>query len=155
MAAAQVVENHGNDWSLTWYLWWGIYTSIPTWTHSQNSVAAAEAGVRYPPMEHLSNYHEDHLNQHQDSHKPHNKAGHPVLSLLESWWKQTTMSPEFPNWGKAIVGQTLASEEINKSKRAELWESQDPNRKVNYLSKVIWDRKITEFTRSISSTIIS
>ena len=31
----------------------------------------------------------------------------------------------------------------------------DPSRKVNHLSKVIWDRKIiTEFTRSISSTRI-
>ena len=28
------------------------------------------------------------------------------------------------NWGKAIVEQILASEEINKSKRARLWESQ-------------------------------
>ena len=27
MATAQVAENHGNEWDLTWYLWWGIYTS--------------------------------------------------------------------------------------------------------------------------------
>ena len=43
MAAAQASENHEDEWSLTWYLRWGIYTSIPTWTHSQNSLAAAEA----------------------------------------------------------------------------------------------------------------
>ena len=43
MAAAQAAENHGDEWGLTWYLRWGIYTSIPTWTHSQNSLAAAEA----------------------------------------------------------------------------------------------------------------
>ena len=36
---------------------------------------------------------------------------------------KTTWS-EFPNEGKAIVEQILASEEINKSKRAGLWESQ-------------------------------
>ena len=36
---------------------------------------------------------------------------------------ETTWS-EFPNGGKAIVEQILASEEINKSKRAGLWESQ-------------------------------
>ena len=31
----------------------------------------------------------------------------------------------------------------------------DPSRKVNHLSRVIWDRKIiTEFTKSISSTRI-
>ena len=43
MAAAQAAENHGDEWSLTWYFLWGIYASIPTWTHSQNSLAAAEA----------------------------------------------------------------------------------------------------------------
>ena len=42
-AAAQAAENHGDEWGLTWYFLWGIYTSIPTWTHSQNSLAAAEA----------------------------------------------------------------------------------------------------------------
>ena len=31
MAAAEAAENHGNEWGLTWYLWWGIYTSIPAW----------------------------------------------------------------------------------------------------------------------------
>ena len=43
MAAAKAAENHGDEWGLTWYFLWGIYTSIPTWTHSQNSLAAAEA----------------------------------------------------------------------------------------------------------------
>ena len=43
MAATQAAENHGNEWGLTWHLRWGIYTSISTWTYSQNSVAAAEA----------------------------------------------------------------------------------------------------------------
>ena len=41
--AAEAAENHGDEWGLTWYFLWGIYTSIPTWTHSQNSLAAAEA----------------------------------------------------------------------------------------------------------------
>ena len=35
----------------------------------------------------------------------------------------TTTWLEFPNGGKAIAEQILASEEINKSKRAGLWES--------------------------------
>ena len=43
MAAAQAVEKHGDEWGLTWYFLWGIYTSIPTQTHSQNSLAVAEA----------------------------------------------------------------------------------------------------------------
>ena len=43
IAAAQAAENHGDEWGLTWYFRWGIYTSIPAWTHSLNSQAAAEA----------------------------------------------------------------------------------------------------------------
>ena len=42
MAGAQAAENHGDEWGLTLNLWLGIYTSIPTWTKSQNSLAAAE-----------------------------------------------------------------------------------------------------------------
>ena len=43
ITAAQAAENYGDEWDVTLYLWWGIYTSVPTWTHSQNSLAAAEA----------------------------------------------------------------------------------------------------------------
>ena len=47
MAAVKAAENHGDEGGLTWYLRWGIYIyiyiSIPAWTHSQNSLAAAEA----------------------------------------------------------------------------------------------------------------
>ena len=32
MAPAQTAENHGDGWDLIWYLRWGIYTSISTWT---------------------------------------------------------------------------------------------------------------------------
>ena len=35
----------------------------------------------------------------------------------------STTWPEFPNGGKAIAEQILASKEIRKSKRAGLWES--------------------------------
>ena len=43
MATAQVTENRGNGLGSTWYLRLGIGTSIPTWTHSKDSIAAAEA----------------------------------------------------------------------------------------------------------------
>ena len=42
MAAAQAAENHGDQWGLTRYFRWEIYTSIPIWTHPQSSRAAAE-----------------------------------------------------------------------------------------------------------------
>ena len=38
-------------------------------------------------MEHLSDDHEDHPNQHENSHKLCNGTGHPVFSLLETQWK--------------------------------------------------------------------
>ena len=40
MTAAQAAENHGDEWGLTWYFLWGIYTWIPTWT--QNSLKASK-----------------------------------------------------------------------------------------------------------------
>ena len=44
MAAAQAAKNHDDEWGLTGYFRWEIFTSILTWTHSQNSLtAAAEA----------------------------------------------------------------------------------------------------------------
>ena len=45
MAAPQAAENQGDEGGLTWCLQWGIYTPIPTWTHSQNSLA-----VQYEKM---------------------------------------------------------------------------------------------------------
>ena len=68
-------------------------------------------------MEYLPNDHEDCPNQHKNSHK-----------LCDSRFKfdgksmkiETTTLSDFPNGGKAIVEQILASEETNKSKRAGL-----------------------------------
>ena len=72
-------------------------------------------------MEHLSNDHEDRPNQHKNSHKLCDETGHPVVNMMESQWKVRQQHDQnFSNGGKAIVEQTLASEEINKSKRAGL-----------------------------------
>ena len=158
MAAAQAAENHGDVWGLTWYFQWGIYTSIPIWTHSQDSLAAAEAlSLRYPPMEHLSNDHEDRPNQHESSHQAMQWSKVFCCEYDgKSKETETTTCSVFPYGGKATVEQIGASEERNKSNRAGLWESvRDTSRKVNHLSKVIWDRKIiTEFTRCINSSRI-
>ena len=54
-------------------------------------------------MEHLSNNHEDHPNQHENSHKQRDKTGHPVLSLLESQWKLRLQHDQnFPMEGKPL-----------------------------------------------------
>ena len=50
---------------------------------------------------------------------------------------ETITWSEFPNGGKAIVEQILASEERNKSKRAGLWESQS---EIRVEKLTIWVR---------------
>ena len=69
-------------------------------------------------MEHLSNDHK-----------------HETTKPMEH---DTTTWSEFPSGGKAIVEKIPASEEINKSKKAGLWESQSG----------IWIGKLTIWVRS-------
>ena len=72
-------------------------------------------------MEHFSNDHKDHLNQHENSHKVCDETGHPVLSLVKNQWKLRQQHDQnFPIEGKAIVEQILASDERIKSKRSGL-----------------------------------
>ena len=50
---------------------------------------------------------------------------HPVFEFIAKSMKPETKTlSEFPNKGKAIVEQILASEEKNKPKTAGMWESQ-------------------------------
>ena len=69
MAAAQATKNHGDEWCLSWYLRWGIHTSIPTWTHSQNSLAAAEAEFKDILPWNISQMIKDYPNQNENGHK--------------------------------------------------------------------------------------
>ena len=63
-------------------------------------------------MEHPSNNHEDHPNQHKNSHRICAEMGHPILSLTKS--QRKLRQQHDPNF------QILVSEERNKSKRAGL-----------------------------------
>ena len=94
----------------------GIYTSISTWTHPQNSLAAAES-------------------------RSLKISSHGTSPKWSCWVSQSVIKHSIPlqiwgkvngNWdrnmsriskAKAIVEKILASEEINKSERAGLWES--------------------------------
>ena len=59
-------------------------------------------------MEHLSNDHKDHPNQHKNSHKLCNETRHPIVNLMESQWKQRQQHDgRIPNGGKTIVEQIL------------------------------------------------
>ena len=84
ITAAQTAENHRDEWDLNWYLQLRIFTSIPTWTTSPNSVTAADApSSKLPSDETSSNDHKDWPNKHEKSHKLHDEKGHPLLSLKE------------------------------------------------------------------------
>ena len=64
-------------------------------------------------MEHLSNDHKDHPNQHENIQKQWDETRHPVVKFGKSMETETTMWSEFPNGSKVIVEQILMSEEIN------------------------------------------
>ena len=78
---------------LNWYLRWGIYTSIPIRTHSQNSVTARKApSLKISCQDiilprHLSNDQEGHPNLLEISHKLYDEIGHPILSLKKGQLK--------------------------------------------------------------------
>ena len=116
-----------------------MYTPIPTWTYSQNSLAAAEAvSVKIPS---------------------HGIQGIQDISL---WvWQKVN-----GNWGNNMIRISQWREshcrtntslrrkkEIQKSRTFTV---RDPSRKVSHLNKFIWTEKIiTEFIRFISSGRIS
>ena len=86
MTAAQAAENHGHVWDFTW-LRWGIYTSIPTWTHKLQYQQLKHKVYIYRSMEHLFNDHKDRFSQHENSHKLWDEEEHSVLRLKQSRWK--------------------------------------------------------------------
>ena len=54
-------------------------------------------------MEHLSNDHEDHPNQHEISHKLCDETGYPVVNLMESQQKLRQQHDQnFPMEGKPL-----------------------------------------------------
>ena len=46
-------------------------------------------------MEHLSNDHKDHPNQHKNSHKLCDETGHPILTLFGIQWKMRQHDQNF------------------------------------------------------------
>ena len=124
MAAAQAAENHGDEWGLTWHFRWAIYPSIPTWTHSQDSQAAAEA---------LSLKISSHGASLKWTQRPWQSAQEVISYEIKRgiplwiWWKVNG------NWENNMIRifqwreshcRTNSSVKRNKSKWEELWESQ-------------------------------
>ena len=147
------------EWGLTWYLWWAIYTSIPTWTDSQNSLAAAEApSLKISPPWNIS----------QMITKTIPISTRIVISYAMKWgillWISWKVNGNWDNnmirisqWRESHCKTNTSirrKKEIQKSRTVRI-KVRDLSRKVNHLSMVIWNRKImTELTRSISPTRI-
>ena len=54
-------------------------------------------------MENFSNDHEDHPNQHENSHRLCDETGHPVVNLMEIQWKLRQQNDQnFPMEGKQL-----------------------------------------------------
>ena len=103
MVAAQAAKNHGDEWDLTWYFQRGIYTSIPTWTHSQNSLEVAETEFKdILPRKWSRNDHKHCPNQHENSHKQCNERGHPVVNMMESQWKLIQQHDNISQWKESL-----------------------------------------------------
>ena len=69
-------------------------------------------------MEHLSNDHEEHPNQHKNSNKLYTEMVHPILNLTESQWKLRQQHDQiFPMEGSHCRTNTSIKNR-NKSKKA-------------------------------------
>ena len=145
--------NYGSSTS-SWKPWrqvrlGGIYTSVPTWTHLQNSLAAPEVlslKISFP------------RNISQMITKTIPISTRIVISYamkwgipLWIWWKVNG------NWDNKMIRISQWKEshcrtntsirrekKIQKSRtvRVTVW---DPSRKVNHLSKVVWDHQVYQF----------
>ena len=149
---ATAAENHGGEWGLVWYFLWGIYTSSPSWTHSQNSLAAAKALIlKIFPWYISKMIKKIVIVSTRIVISYAMKQGIP----MSIWWKVNG------NWDNKMIrisqcreshcrtnSSVTRKKEIQKSRiiRITLW---NPSRKVNPLGNVIW-KTITEFTRLIS-----
>ena len=96
---------------MIWYLWWGIYTGITIWIHSENALAAAEA------LSLVISFHGTSLKGSQRLSQSTKKID---ISYAMKWAScfeferksmgtETTTWSEFPSGGKVVVEQILAS----------------------------------------------
>ena len=66
---------------------WGIHISVPTWNHSQISLAATEAlSLKVSCHGTSLKWYKDAPSQHKNSYKLCNEMGHPIVNLIFSQW---------------------------------------------------------------------
>ena len=142
MAAAQAAENHGDEWGLSGYLRWGIYTSIPTWSHSQNSRGATSTEFKdILPWNISQMMRKTVLIRIVISYAM--KRGIPlwIWSKVNGNWDSNIRISQWSESHCRTNTSVRRKKEIQKNRtvRITAW---DASRKVNHLSKVVWDRKI-------------
>ena len=138
MAVAQTVENHENEWGLTWYLRRWIYTSISSWKYSQNwlelslSISSLEAFLKWPRR----------LFQ-QNSHSYAMKEG------ITSWvWPKVNRNRDnhmirISQWriSHCRTNNSVIRNKKTQKSRIVRVTVRDMSRKVTHLNKVIWDNR--------------
>ena len=138
MAVAQTVENHENEWGLTWYLRRWIYTSISSWKYSQNwlelslSISSLEAFLKWPRR----------LFQ-QNSHSYAMKEG------IMSWvWPKVNRNRDnhmirISQWriSHCRTNNSVIRNKKTQKSRIVRVTVRDMSRKVTHLNKVIWDNR--------------
>ena len=124
-----------------------IFTTIATWNRSQDKLPAPETScLKISSHETSLEWSQRPSQSAEKSHKLCDEKDHPfwVWRKVNGNWDMIRIS----RW-KEYRHRTDTCIRRNKSKRARLratvW---DPSRKVDHLSKVIWDRKITKFRQN-------
>ena len=70
-------------------------------------------------MENLSDDHEDHPNQHENSHKLCDKTGHLVVNLMESQWKLRQQHDQNMKKVKKVIDRGKRSKALSELKPVE------------------------------------
>ena len=92
----------------------------------------------YPPMEHLSNDHEDRANQHENSHKLMQWSGASCCEFDGKSMEMRKHHDQNSQWSESYCRTNSSIRRNNKFQGTRLWESQS----VIQLGKVtIWDYK--------------
>ena len=138
MAVVQAVENHENEWGLTWYLRQWIYTSISSWKYSQNWL---ELILSMPSQETFLKW-SRRLFQ-QNSHRYAMKLG------IMSWvWPKVNRNRDnhmirISRWSVRHyrTNNSVIRNKKNQKSRIVRVTITNMSRKVNHLNKAIWDNK--------------
>ena len=122
---------------------------IPTWTHS--IFTSSSRNSEFKDTEYLSNHHKDYSNQHKNSHELCYEMGHPVLSTMKwgnlFWVCWKVIGGRHNNIRISQWSENHCTANTSIRRKKEIWKSRtvrvtvrDPSRKLNHLSKIIWEK---------------